>query len=395
MKIIKDIDKQLSLKPQVIYLLLSAEEIKAKSDLLGYLNVDIDYTLGLFEFQMIEKEDFYSSVSLELANSAKQMNTIVRLIGDDSDWSNYAVDNISFSVSNDVIKKSLQKFVVGICKENLNQMSSINSIEAEEFTSLKLFFIEALTYSKENISNSRFLKGDICPSAMPSGFEKMVMEAQMTGDIQKLWDWTEQHITRKKPEKKPEISVEIKLFPKEITKGRKSIVEKTEKNYQMLYGVIFKVNGVEYPIHLDTDESMLYICTLLRIKMGEKLYIHEFRNNKKGKDCKFQKESSKNWFEKAYELIFPLGERTDDFKNWIKKVETSHRPLSQAKSNAAVKIENLLPIDSGAEYFCKIETEIKPLESYFYVLLEPDEIIVPKEMQFLLDGVNCFNKVKE
>lgn len=463
MKTITDIEKQLNLNPQVIYLLLSAEEINAKSGLLERINEQLKYTFGLFKFQVVDKDGPYSmAISSKLTRSIRGYNMLVRLVSNSNDGFLYAVGTAPLMESDRDFEITLTRFISYVCNKNGDLIEDYIYKEKEHLdltflkkqenllyvfrkiryliTTGKLIMPEQIHLKKEivikkvsddkMVSHGYFYDFDLdkekkkkserpkisrpdfakppklyCRVA-PADFEKMVVEAKSGDDIDNLWMWVEQYyhtaskddsdkIAKDIYSQKPAISVEIKKFEKENTQGRKSKVEKTEKKYKMLYGVIFRVNGEEYPIHFDTDQSMLYICTLLRMKMGEKLYIHEFRNNEKGKNSKYQKATSEKWLKQSYEIIFPEGERSQDFIYWIKKVAVDGQPLNQAKAQASKKITKLLPKETGADQYCRIQTELKKGDSYYYILLEPDEIIVPDEMKYLLNGVNCLNEQKE
>lgn len=433
MKIIKDIDKQLNLNPQVIYLIMSSEEIKRHFDLIELLD-DFDYTLGIFKFKVIKKEGNYrSTISSELAKSMNRYNMLVRLIDHRTNAFYYAAGKASLTEDDDDFEYSIKKFVYDVCKENSDKLNDYFSqfcgqpgIEDadwgwtcdREFWGLSDIFQESKNYARHHLPKKHvkhgneeitFIRNDYnVNDGIPDGFREKVIDAVKNEDMKSLWAWMKQQMNSTDKitsdeivedlfNKKPEISVEIKFFGKEIKKGRKGKVEKTEKNYQMLYGLVFRVNGEDFSIHFGINQAMIYICTLLRIKMGEKLYLHEFYDNNKGKNCKFQRVTSKNWLNAAYDTIIPLAERTCDFKFWIKTVEDDPHTLSQAVQSKNI-IRKLIPESSGASYYFEIQTanaKKRNLDSYYYVLLEPDEIIVPEEMQFLLNGVNYFNEIKE
>ena len=243
---------------------------------------------------------------------------------------------------------------------------------------------------------------------MPKDFTKKFEQAAKNNNPQYLWEWLESLIgapdkeesdeiakgyynkkyasalrrdqrRRTQPQENPVISVEIKHIVKTVLKsGRK----KKE------YGFVFTVNNEVFQICFGSkDQTMLYACTLLRQKMGEKMYLHEFFNNSKGSsiNTKFKMGKSDMWLKAVYETIFPNDAR--NFSDWIDKVKQNHgRPLNQGKSQLSKRIEDILDSQSSAIYFCSVNTmEDEFGDSFYDIKIPSKQITIPENMQFLID----------
>lgn len=70
-----------------------------------------------------------------------------------------------------------------------------------------------------------------------------------------------------------------------------------------------------------------YVCTLIRQKLGEHIYLHEFFRNSKGQNCKFTKNGSKGWLRDVYNQLFYHPAK--NFSEWMEKVDdTANRGRS-------------------------------------------------------------------
>lgn len=198
------------------------------------------------------------------------------------------------------------------------------------------------------------------------------------------------HIShRTQPHDSPTISAEIKHIVKSVRKNGK---EKKE------YGIVFNINNNTFPVCFGSkDQTMLYICTLLRQKIGEKMYLHEFFNNSKGNSnlTRFKREHSEKWIQTVYETIFPHDVR--EFSEWIDKVRLGHgRPLNQGKSQSTKHIERILESEESSIYYCILNTkEDKIGDSYYEIRISPENISIPQNMQFLLDDFNDLMRISK
>jgi len=169
-----------------------------------------------------------------------------------------------------------------------------------------------------------------------------------------------------------DVRVEIKRLVSKVLKTGK---------VKTAWGVEFKVGGETFPIIFPSrDQTMLYVCTLLRHKKGEPMYIHEFFNNSKGRKSKYRRQQSQVWIHKVYDTIFPTSNR--EFSDWIGMIEErSGRPLNQGKSQTNRQVKSLLESRPEVQGNCLIETLKDSLDDTFYHLsILPENIILPDEL---------------
>lgn len=435
MKIIKDEKRQINLHPLVIYFVLSSKDTKERAEALNQLNNYQGFTRGIFKFQTIEHVGKYSEeVTSELTDAIKRCNMFVRLIDDNSDSFYYAVHKVNFNLSADEVEYSIQKFIVDVCKQNIKQLASrdtdysLHGVSPEKQMAVRQMqqsFHEAMTLKGYKHGIWARLMGEevleIRPIAsitrdgnaqeMPKGFTEKFEKAAKNNNPQYLWSWLESltgapgkeesdeiakgyynkkytpslkrdQRRRTQPKEMPTISVEIKHIVKTVLNSGR---EKKE------YGFVFMVNDEVFPICFGSkDQTMLYACTLIRQKMDEKMYLHEFFNNSKGSSskAKFKKGKSEKWLKAVYEAIFPHDAR--EFSDWIGKVKETHgRPLNQGKSQSCKRIEEILDSQPSAIYFCSVNTREDEIGDSFYDIKIPAEkITIPENMQFLIDEFN-------
>lgn len=426
MKIIKDELKQINLHPLVIYFILYSKDYNEIATALKQLNRYQGFTRGLFKFQVIKRADKHSNaVSKELTDAIMRCNMFVRLVDDNSDSFNYAVHNVNFNRSANDVEYSIHTFIVNVCKQNIKQLESRAIEYAQQGVSMeKLMEVQLMQQSFqsainlkgykhgvwENLMNENTLEikplASITRQEMPKAFKEKFDKAVRDNNPLYLWSWFESYMNaptkeesdliakgyyntkyssslkrdifrRTRPEEKPVISVEIKQT---VTKVLKDGLKKKE------YGFIFMVNGETFPICFGSrDQTMLYACTLLRKRIGEKMYLHEFYNNHKGKSTRFKRNKSANWLNAVFNCLFPYKQR--DFDEWKMNVEAKKaRPLNQGKSQIARQLEELFETQPNAIYFSIVNTREDDLGDSFYdVMIAPERIIIPDEMQFLIN----------
>ena len=438
MKIIKDEQRLINLHPLVIYFVVSPKDPKERVEALRGLNRYRGLTRGIYRFQTVEHVGDYSAdVTSELTDTIKRYNMFVRLVNDNTDCFYYAVHKVNFNLSADEVEYSMLKFITDVCKQNIKHLgASISEYtrqgdsarekrmsiarmqetfqEAMSLTNVK-HGIWARLINKET-SDLSTITIKICENSpsrrnareVPAALPGLVSEAYRTKNFENLLAWFESYQgapdkdtsdeiargyynkeyssslkrdihRRTRPKEKPLINMEIQHITKTILKtGR----EKKE------YGIVITVNGESYPICFGSkDQTMIYICSLLRLKMNEKMYIHEFFNNSKGNSTrtKFKRGHSEQWLKAVYDTIFPLDAR--EFKDWIGKIKETHgRPLNQGKSQSVKLVEQTLDSQSSAIWFCVVNTREDEIgDSYYDISIAPDNIKIPSNMQFLID----------
>lgn len=187
------------------------------------------------------------------------------------------------------------------------------------------------------------------------------------------------HTTRFKPLNEPKVSAAIKRISVGVSRNGRE---------RLHWGIELHVNDEVFPVYFGSKpQTMIYVCTLLRAKLGEKLYIHEFFNNSKGAKCKFQRKTSNKWLEEVFYKIYPSMH--PPFEDWMKKIQNAEnpgRPLNQGKSQAARKVQEVLDGQPDGRYYCVIDTRSDDNgDSYYSIRIKPENIIISEEMQYLVD----------
>ena len=150
-----------------------------------------------------------------------------------------------------------------------------------------------------------------------------------------------------------------------------------------LWAIKINVNGESFNIKVGSkDQRMVYVCTLIRQKLGEHMYLHEFFRNGRGRHCKFTKQGSKEWLRDVYNLLFNHPAR--DFSEWMRKVEDIEnrgRSINQGKSQINAYIKDRLKafeLDvSEMPIIDKMEDEHQ--DSYYTTYLQPEDIEIPED----------------
>lgn len=418
MKIIKDELRQINLHPLVIYCIVSPKDPKERIEALNRLNRYKAYTRGLFKFQLIERDGtFNEDLTPDLIDKIKRCNMFVRLIDDGSNCFCYARNKVNYNLSPDEIDYSIQKFVVDVCMQNISHLESRTAQCAHQEDSsqqmwtlhrMQQVFQEALNLKKaRHISWSRLIDDEVSVSS--NGIlhaEKVVLDSSesrltqkdnqlkkfirqleetLASEVNKEWLLAELRRVDEAPsleesdenaqssvKRKPTISVEIKQVVKQTLKSGR---EKTA------YGFVFTIDDETYSVYLGgKEQTMIYACALLRQKMGQKMYRHEFINNSRGlsPETEFTREKAKPWIKKIYEFLFKND--SCEFAKWYSKLETnSGQPLNQGKSQINSKIKDNLP--ESAVYFCKVNTKSDDLgDTYYDIQIPAEKITVPEEL---------------
>lgn len=423
MNIIKDEQRQINLHPLMIYLVMSSEDCKERAAAVNRMNRRHAFTRNLFKFRTIEHIDKQNNeISTELANYIKRYNMIVRLIDNTDNSFYYAVRKINFNLNDAEVGSAIQKFVGGVCKKNFDSLSKKietlllqGDVSIERILSLQQMqktFYDAMTtegikpkggpisttekdiienpkdkMSQENTINGQAAVNANTPESIAPSIEsytgapdRSTSDAIVTGlyDASRATALKRDLRQRTPPQVPLTVSVEVKQIVKRVLKNGR---EKKD------YGVVFMVNHQEaHPVRFGSkDQRMLYLCTLLRKKIGEKMYLHEFYHNSKGQSHKsrFKRGTSTNWLKAVYDAIFPNDGR--DYADWIEKAK-SGRPLHQGKTQSNSSIAKALGEENPGLYYCVVNTiEDEIGDSYYDIKISPENIIIPHELQFLLD----------
>ena len=150
-----------------------------------------------------------------------------------------------------------------------------------------------------------------------------------------------------------------------------------------LWAIKINVNGESFNIKVGSkDQRMVYVCTLIRQKLGEHIYLHEFFRNSKGQNCKFTKNGSEEWLRKVYNLLFNHPAR--NFSEWMEKVDDTAnrgRSINQGKSQINASLKKLLKgFNMNASKLPVIDTmKDENKDSYYTTILKPENIDIPEE----------------
>ena len=155
-----------------------------------------------------------------------------------------------------------------------------------------------------------------------------------------------------------------------------------EKNWEP-WSIRISVNGEAFDLNVGSkDQRMVYVCTLIRQKLGEHIYLHEFFRNSKGQNCKFTKNGSEEWLRKVYNLLFNHPAR--NFSEWMEKVDDTAnrgRSINQGKSQINASLKKLLKgFNMNASKLPVIDTmKDENKDSYYTTILKPENINIPEE----------------
>ena len=435
MRIVKDFGRQINIHPLVIYFVLSPKLVAEYGQALNSLNKYTGFTRGVFRFQVVShvgKNDD-NALSANLQGAMKRFNMMVRLVDDVAGNFYYALHQVNFSKQADFIEESIQHFVVEVCKQNLRHLeerrkaysssSEELAFKHEVIDRMVSAFTRAISLKNYKHGVWESLAGDVKPVSReyqcgrtclepPRKAVAKLTEAGFTEEQAKLaanilWEMMESEFNlpskevsdevatgvadkrrssyivreqriRQKPQNSPVVKAEVKHI---VTKVLKSGKEKKA------WGVEFTIDGDVIPIHFGSkDSAMIYICTLLRTKVGENMYIHEFFRNSKGRKSRFNRNKSRVWIQAVYDVVFPFQNR--GFDDWIEHVEgRKGHPLNQGKAQATKLIDDTLT-DShpDAIYYCILNTKSDQLGDTFYeIRIKPEHISIPKELAHLVD----------
>jgi hypothetical protein len=109
--------------------------------------------------------------------------------------------------------------------------------------------------------------------------------------------------------------VRISVEPVLVTKYRKSVRQ---------YGIVVSVGGTKVPITFTgSDQTMLYLSAIVRYKVGQPLYVHEFYNNSKGLCSIYKRGKSYGWLNRLFNTV--VSRELGAFKKWLDNVQDSYK----------------------------------------------------------------------
>ena len=173
--------------------------------------------------------------------------------------------------------------------------------------------------------------------------------------------------------------VRISVEPVLVTKYRKSVRQ---------YGIVVSVGGTKVPITFTgSDQTMLYLSAIVRYKVGQPLYVHEFYNNSKGLCSIYKRGKSYGWLNRLFNTV--VSRELGAFKRWLDNVQDSYkkgRALYQAKSQTAAIVKGALKSHPKAQEACLLQLQSDAAGDTYYSFACPREnISICEELQGLMN----------
>ena len=188
------------------------------------------------------------------------------------------------------------------------------------------------------------------------------------------------HNVSKKYSEEPNIktTVEIKKVPDYSDSGR----------FRKKWGLELTVGKEKIQVPVGNKaQLMIYVCTLLRIRNNERLYLHEFYNNSQGRKSPYQLKSSRVWLKSVYNFLYRYESRPRPYEDWEKKNQDMNdlgRPLHQGKGRLNDALRDAL--QGQPEYIVEkflLNSVSKKRDTYYDIKIRPQNIIVPEELKKL------------
>lgn len=434
MRIIVDKRRQLNYHPLVVYVILMSPQYQKLATSIESLNNRTILTRGLFKFRAIKRGNEYSSdLSSELTATISRFNVILRLVDDSEGNYNYALGKLNLNQSPALLESELEGFVINSCKQNIkilkgqlekwtesakdratisaliqgfNDAVSGQIMKARVPLSVKLANVDSLLESDLDMlmssvdSNACSLPPDIVmkreslygvlPNRQAKNLFNDIMKffesrmdvvdieesdkyAQGTVDESKSEDLKIDLYSRHKYGDRPDITIKVTR-----------ILPNLQKRVRRVWGVEITVGDVTTPIYLGGAEpSMVYICTLLKQKMGTRLSREVFKRMHLDQRLRSYRHSDIFWVERVYSKLYPHPRKK--FDDWYKSLRNnSWHAISQGKGAANRAIKSGLKHILGALYYCKLHDDQGPNETCYYVDVPSENIQLPPEFEELI-----------
>ena len=438
MKIIVDKYRQLNYHPLVVYFMLQPKDYAKYAKEIERLNRYNGFTRGIFKFKAIARGNEYSyDLRNELRSIIRNFNVIVRLVDDNEGNYNYALGKMIFSKDPLLFEQSMQRFIIDVCNQNIRNLKSrslyYSGHSDESIENTKMHSEMALMFKKAiNIKGfKRGVWGDdmnlptitACKSA-PSSFGRSLPDCslghQLPPEIAGIKRSIYNSLTDEKAKSDfkrmmeffeasmdvPDIKESDSYVQGTIDNSRskklsidyKSRVKQGERpditiaidkiaveNNKRVWGVEIRIDDMPIPIYIgSTAAKMVYICTLLRQKMGTYLFREAFKRPLPDKCSAIKRHPDVLWLEKVYKTLIP-GAITD-FDIWYPNMKNdSCRFINQGKSETARVIKTYLEDFNDAVYYCCIQKGVNDLkQTYYYIDIPTECIHIPEELEFLI-----------
>lgn len=390
MKITKDPQRQLNLHPLTVYFMLTPEENEEYGEMLLAFNDKKELTFGLFEFQTLvwaNNEDD-PDLSDDINALQKKNNIMVRLFNDEDGNYQYATQKLKLNEGYADIAYSVNTFMTKVYKKDYALLKGQGDATAAVFDTLYKQNNGTSGLKSMPLSDGLGSNLNEAPQWLvnQAAADKGISEEMARKLLDQLWDSFEDAIENDGESCQHEITATIKP----VLNGKKKVL-----------GVEFTVDSEVIPLYVSNTESkMILFGTLLRKMMNKPLYLHEFRNNNKGKGSEYLTQNQ--WIHHLYGIITDGKNKvkeTDvnrDFDIWSKRQQDPH-PLVQGKSvlNTAIRDKFMAHKKNGAKCFILTKHDAEK-RTFYDINLKSESIKIanPKQFAELFDNFDEWIRVK-
>lgn len=381
---INDRNNLLNLSYTEVYFILTDEENTKYGDLLVGMNHSSSITRGLFHFNVAKKgERMYPGLpsGLYLMN----FNVFVRLINSNHGMYCYGIAQIFLEQNPDRMKAQVNDLVDAICMENNDQLYSIKSrmtgsaVEARmqyEAAGFMDIFDQALNRRRIdwiNTGNGKVRPTDYLEAYYETAGRKLSRNlVEGVADASKSAILSKAEAIRTRPERRPEISVTIKMV--KSGKCRKDGYEKPA------FGFEFVIDGTPVPISFGSIYgTVLYAATLIFMKNGQRLSRRSFMRDCKGKTQEI------TMLRRVFEAFSP----NRSFEDWYAMAGKKDASLiNDALSKLNDKLWKLLSDEfRDAMYYCSLRNKnAGKRDSHYKILIKTENIHIDPSIEARLVG---------
>jgi hypothetical protein len=172
----------------------------------------------------------------------------------------------------------------------------------------------------------------------------------------------------------------------EVSDSRIFIVRTLSSTGRKKWGVEIVENGKKHTVLFSgKDQTMLYYAVLLRMKMGQRLYLKELYDNTKADGGG---QLIKKWFASLYNIIYRFDDRP--FSKWAGKFVGDQHAVNQAKSGCNRALKSVMGRDAEAYLIDRDEDAAK--KSFYTLGCNAEDIYIPKELDLFLDSEEVSGK---
>ena len=381
---INDRNNLLNLSYTEVYFILTDEENTKYGDLLVGMNHSSSITRGLFHFNVAKKgERMYPG--LPSGWYLMNFNVFVRLINSNHGMYCYGIAQIFLEQNPGRMKAQVNDLVDAICMENNDQLYLIKSrmtgsaVEARmqyEAAGFMDIFDQALNRRRIdwiNTENGKVRPTDYLEAYYETADRKLSRNlVEGVADASKSAILSKAEAIRTRPERRPEISVTIKMV--KSGKCRKDGYEKSA------FGFEFVIDGTPVPISFGSIYgTVLYAATLIFMKNGQCLSRRSFMRDCKGKTQEII------MLRRVFEAFSP----NRSFEDWYAMAGKKDASLiNDALSKLNDKLWKLLSDEfRDAMYYCSLRNKnAGKRDSHYKILIKTENIHIDPSIEARLVG---------